>query len=35
LQHGSFHSVNELLQLAQMDQAKLEKLKPYLTVKQE
>jgi DNA uptake protein ComE-like DNA-binding protein len=35
LQHGSFQSVNELLHLAQMDQAKLEKLKPYLTVKQE
>jgi competence protein ComEA len=34
LQHGSFHSVNELLQLAQMDPAKFEKLKPYLIVNQ-
>ena len=35
LQHGSFHSVDELLQLAQMDPVKFEKLKPYLIVKQE
>jgi DNA uptake protein ComE-like DNA-binding protein len=34
LQHGSFHSVDELLQLAQMDPAKFEKLKPYLFVGQ-
>jgi competence protein ComEA len=32
LQHGSFHSVNELLQLAQMDASLFEKLKPYLMV---
>jgi competence protein ComEA len=31
LQHGSFHSLNDLLQIAQMDQVKFEKLKPYLT----
>jgi len=31
LQHGSFHAVDELLQLAQMDAALFEKLKPYLT----
>jgi len=30
LQHGSFHSVDELLQLAQMDQVKFEKIRPYL-----
>jgi competence protein ComEA len=30
LQHGAFHSINELLQLAQMDRVKFEKLKPYL-----
>jgi competence protein ComEA len=35
LQHGAFHSVDELLQLAQMDPAKFEKLKPYLFVGQE
>ena len=35
LQHGSFHSVDELLQLAQMDSVKFEKLKPYLFVGQE
>ena len=35
VQHGSFHSVSELLQLAQMDSAKFEKLKPYLIVNQE
>ncbi|HLA60503.1 MAG TPA: helix-hairpin-helix domain-containing protein [Puia sp.] len=34
-QHGSFHSLNELLQLALMDSAKFEKLKPYLIVNQE
>jgi competence protein ComEA len=34
VQHGSFQSVSELLQLAQMDPAKFEKLKPYLIVKQ-
>ena len=32
LQHGVFHSVNELLQLAQMDPPQFEKLKPYLIV---
>ena len=32
LQHGSFRSVSELLQLAQMDTTQFEKLKPYLTV---
>ena len=32
-QHGSFHSVDELLQLAQIDQIKFEKIKPYLVVK--
>ncbi|MDP9042953.1 MAG: helix-hairpin-helix domain-containing protein, partial [Bacteroidota bacterium] len=31
-QHGSFHSVGELLQLAQMDSMKFEKLRPYLVV---
>ena len=31
--HGGFHSVDELLQLAQIDTAKFEKLKPYLVVK--
>jgi competence protein ComEA len=30
MQHGSFHSVSELLQLAQMDPTLFEKLKPYL-----
>jgi len=30
VQHGSFHSINELLQLAQMDASLFEKLKPYL-----
>jgi competence protein ComEA len=30
LRHGIFQSADELLQLAQMDQAKFEKLKPYL-----
>ncbi len=35
MQHGGFQSVDELLQLAQMDQAKFEKLKPYLTVSSE
>jgi competence protein ComEA len=30
-QHGTFQSVDELLQLAQMDAVKFEKLKPYLT----
>jgi DNA uptake protein ComE-like DNA-binding protein len=35
LQHGPFHSVGELLQLAQMDPVKFEKLKPYLFVGQE
>jgi DNA uptake protein ComE-like DNA-binding protein len=34
LQHGSFHSVDELLQLVQMDPAKFEKMKPYLEVNQ-
>ena len=33
LQHGAFHSSEELLQLAGMDSAKFEKLKPYLVVK--
>ena len=32
MQHGRFQSVDELLQLARMDQQKFEKLKPYLTV---
>ncbi len=32
-QHGNFHSVDELLQLARMDSAKLERLKPYLMVR--
>jgi competence protein ComEA len=31
LQHGGFHSVDELLQLARMDPLQYEKLKPYLT----
>jgi competence protein ComEA len=35
MQHGGFQSVDELLQLAQMDQAKFEKLKPYLSVTSE
>ena len=35
LQHGPFHSIDELLQLAQMDTVKFEKLKPYLFVGQE
>jgi competence protein ComEA len=30
LQHGSFHSVNDILQLAQMNPLLFEKLKPYL-----
>jgi competence protein ComEA len=34
VQHGGFQSVSELLQLAQMDPGKFEKLKPYLVVKQ-
>jgi competence protein ComEA len=33
-QHGAFRSVDELEQLAQMDPAKFEKLKPYLVVNQ-
>jgi competence protein ComEA len=33
-QHGLFQSVDELLQLAQMDSLKFKKLKPYLFVKQ-
>ncbi|HEY2349140.1 MAG TPA: helix-hairpin-helix domain-containing protein [Puia sp.] len=32
MQHGSFQSVDDLLQLALMDQVKFEKLKPYLTL---
>ncbi len=32
-QHGGFRSVDELLQLAQMDQVKFERLRPYLVVK--
>jgi len=32
-QHGNFHSVNELLQLAVIDSARLEKIRPYLCVK--
>ncbi len=32
-QHGYFHSVDELLQLAGIDSAKLEKIRPYLIVK--
>jgi competence protein ComEA len=32
LQHGRFQSVNELLQLEQLDQSLFEKLKPYLIV---
>ncbi len=35
MQHGGFQSVEELLQLAQMDQKKFEKLKPYLSVTSE
>ncbi len=31
-QHGGFHSVDELLQLARMDSLNFEKLKPYLVV---
>jgi competence protein ComEA len=31
-QHGGFHDVKELLQLAQMDSAKFDKLKPYVFV---
>lgn len=30
IQHGSFHTVDELLQIATIDSAKFEKLKPYL-----
>jgi competence protein ComEA len=33
LQHGTFQSVDELLQLASMDSVKFEKLKPYLIVR--
>jgi competence protein ComEA len=33
MQHGNFRSVDELLQLAQMDPVKFEKLKPYLAVR--
>ncbi len=32
LQHGGFHTVDELMQLAQVDSAKFERLKPYLEV---
>jgi len=32
-QHGGFHSEEELLQIAQMDPGKFEKIKPYVTVK--
>jgi DNA uptake protein ComE-like DNA-binding protein len=32
LQHGSFQSIDEILQLALMDPVKFEKLKPYLTL---
>ena len=32
-QHGNFHSVDELLQLAGMDSAKFQKIKPYLVAK--
>ena len=35
MQHGGFQSVDELLQLAQMDRPKFEKLKPYLSVASE
>jgi DNA uptake protein ComE-like DNA-binding protein len=35
LQHGLFHTVDELLQIAQMDPARFEKLKPYLTIHKE
>ncbi len=31
-QHGRFQSVNELLQLGQLDQSLFEKLKPYLVI---
>ncbi len=34
MQHGPFSAVDEILQLAQMDPVKFEKLKPYLTVNQ-
>jgi competence protein ComEA len=34
-QHGGFQSVEELMQLAQMDSAKFEKLKRYLVIQQE
>ena len=30
IQHGSFQSIDELLQIATIDSAKFEKLKPYL-----
>jgi DNA uptake protein ComE-like DNA-binding protein len=33
IQHGGYHSVDELLQLVQMDPVKFEKIKPYLSVK--
>jgi competence protein ComEA len=33
IQHGGYHSVDELLQLVQMDSVKFEKIKPYLVVK--
>ena len=33
IQHGGFHSVDELLQLARMETSNFEKLKPYLIVK--
>jgi competence protein ComEA len=33
IQHGGYHSVDELLQLGQMDPVKFEKIKPYLAVK--
>jgi competence protein ComEA len=35
MQHGSFQSVDDLLQLAQIDPSKFEKLKPYLIVHHE
>jgi competence protein ComEA len=35
LQHGGFQSVEELMQLAQMDSVKFEKLKPYLVINRE
>ena len=34
-QHGSFHSVTEILQLAQMEPTQFEKLKPYLVTTEE